>query len=145
MIVKNLKMSNYGTFREYTGIYVLMKNKSMHRFIYLTIIAKDGYDFTGEPMNGVHMYVNYRYEAEPKKITISKDFHEFMEMDKETFFTKLDVVKEIIEADTKDEPDAWTRERYIFDQELKDGFWKYLVESRREIVEDEKRYIPKVA
>jgi hypothetical protein len=71
-------------------------------------------------------------------LTITKDFEEFMKMDKTTFFEKLDEIKAVIDEDVKDEVDEWTLDKYTMDEELKKGFWVYLSGCRLEIASTEK-------
>ena len=134
----NLVVTDKGLHREYVGLYHMDKNCLMYKHIYLTVCAAAGLDFQQNPMQRVHMYVNYRYGIEPKRLTITKDFEEFMKMDKTTFFEKLDEIKAVIDEDVKDEVDEWTLDQYTMEKKKKKGFWVYLSGCRLEIASTEK-------
>ena len=126
---------NYGSYKEYVGLYAWMEKCKTVKFIYLSVTTKNGMD---EHYKRANINVAFKY-LEPKNIPLIKDFNEFMTIDKDIFFEKLDEAKAIIDHETKDEVDTWLKDKFEMTEDLRNNFWTYIVNARRKIIEDTKR------
>ena len=53
--------------------------------------------------------------------------------------TKLDEAKEQIDTTVNDEVDMWLKDKFTMDDNLKNLFWKYILDGRRKMIDETKR------
>jgi len=129
-----LIVKNHGPYKEYVGLYAWLEKCKTVKFIYLSVTIKNGMD---EYYKRVNINVAFKY-LEPKNIPLIKDFNEFMTIDKDNFFARLDEAKVIINHETKDEVDPWLKDKFEMTEELRNNFWSYIIDARRKIIKDTK-------
>ena len=132
-----LIMKDFGTYKNFSGIYSFVENCKIQKYIYLVL----GINLTKNEefySNGATAKVIFNYH-EHKEIRLFNTFDEFNSIDKETFMAKLDEAKEQIDTTVNDEVDMWLKDKFTMDDNLKNLFWKYILDGRRKMIDETKR------
>ena len=136
-----LIMKNCGSYNNYTGIYSFVEKCKIQKYIYLVLginLTKNAKYFS----NSATAKVIYKYH-EHAEIKLFNSFEEFNSIDKETFMARLDEAKAQIDATVNDEVDTWLKDKFTMDENLKNLFWKYILDGRRKMIDAQKRMVVK--
>lgn len=132
-----LIMKDFGTYKNFSGIYSFVENCKIQKYIYLVLsinLTKNAEYYSDKAM----AKVIYKYH-EHDEIQIFNSFEEFNSIDKETFMARLDEAKVQIDATVNDEVDMQLKDKFTMDENLKNLFWKYILDGRRKMIDEQKR------
>ena len=136
-----LIMKNCGSYNNYAGIYSFVEKCKIQKYVYLVLninLTKNAEYFSNKAI----AKVIYKYH-EHDEIKLFDSFEEFNSIDKETFMAKLDEAKAQIDATVNDEVDTWLKDKFTMDENLKNLFWKYILDGRRKMIDEQKRMVVK--
>ena len=133
-MTNDLKEKDYGGYVNHYGIYSFVEKCIIQKYIYLVVninIAKNKDFYTDSSF----VKVIFKYHK-PENISIFNSFDEFISINKETFMAKLDETKAQIDATVNDEVDMQLKDKFTMDENLKNLFWKYILNCRGKIINE---------
>lgn len=140
-MTNDLIMKDYGSYKNYAGIYSFVEKCKIQKYIYIVLninLTKNEKYFPNKAI----AKIIYNYH-EHDEIQIFDSFEEFNSIDKETFMAKLDEAKAQIDVTVNDEVDIWLKDKFTMDESLKNLFWKYILDGRRKMIDEQKRMVVK--